>query len=175
MHSISLDRDIIVNLLTAKIRIAPLKTQSVPSLEFFSALFLANLLCHALKHLSILEEDVFAWTYSKVALAWLSSEPFRWQTFIANRVSKIQETIPNVEWNHVSMFNNPADCATRGMSPLDLIKSDLWYRGPQKLREPLIEKHSQGLSEDEGIQEIALKEEKRNSELLMFLNLILII
>ena len=30
------------------------------------------------------------------------------------------------------------------------------------MREPLIEKHSQGLSEDEEIQEIILKEEKRD-------------
>ena len=99
--------------------------------------------------MSILEEDAFAWTYSKVALAWLSLEPFRWQNFTTNRVSKIQETIPNVKWNYVSTFDNPADCATRGMSPIDLIKCDLWFRGPEWLREPLIEKHSQGLSEDE--------------------------
>ena len=91
IRSISSDRDIIVNLLTAKV--VPLKTQSMLRFELRSPLLLAS---HVLKYLSILEQDAFAWTDSKVPLTWTPSEPFRWQTFISNRVSRIQETIPNI-------------------------------------------------------------------------------
>lgn len=46
--------------------------------------------------------------------------PHRWQTFVANRVVRIQEAVPNISWNRVRMLANPADCGTRGMQLSEL-------------------------------------------------------
>ncbi|GFY75625.1 integrase catalytic domain-containing protein, partial [Trichonephila inaurata madagascariensis] len=68
----------------------PVKPQSLPRLELCSALLLANLLQATLPTLNVPISDTFAWSDSKITLAWLKSEPRRWQPFVANRVAKIQ-------------------------------------------------------------------------------------
>ncbi|GFW85277.1 integrase catalytic domain-containing protein [Trichonephila clavipes] len=74
--------------------------------------------------------ETFAWSDSKITLAWLKSDPRRWQPF----VSQIQELTPNVHWNFVSGLENPADCGTRGIPPTKLEKCNLWFNGPDWLR-----------------------------------------
>jgi hypothetical protein len=74
-----------------------------------------------------------AWTDSTVVLGWLASLPRRWKTFVANRVAEIQETIPFENWNHVISEENPADCASRGISASELVDFSLWWRGPDWL------------------------------------------
>ena len=37
-------------------------------------------------------------------------------------------------WRHVAGTQNPADCASRGLFPLQLNDHDLWWNGPQWLR-----------------------------------------
>ena len=39
-----------------------------------------------------------------------------YNTFIANRVQTFQDTLKLKHWNHVSIEDNPADLATRGVS-----------------------------------------------------------
>lgn len=38
------------------------------------------------------------------------------------------------QWNHVDTQNNPADCATRALSPKQLSGFDSWWKGPIWLR-----------------------------------------
>ncbi|GFU01197.1 integrase catalytic domain-containing protein [Trichonephila clavipes] len=94
-----------------------LKPQSLPRREFWSALLLANLLQATLPTLTLPISKIFAWSDSKITLAWLKSESRRWQPFVANRVAQIQEPTPNVHWNFVSDQENPADCGRRGIPP----------------------------------------------------------
>ncbi|KAG8196285.1 hypothetical protein JTE90_023839 [Oedothorax gibbosus] len=82
---------------------------------------------------------VLAWTDSQVALSWISSEPRRLLPFFANRVAKIQEAVPDLQWNHVPGIDNPADSSTRGLQPSEFLSCDLWVQGPSFLREPSIE------------------------------------
>ncbi|GFT34756.1 jerky-like protein [Trichonephila clavipes] len=79
---------------------------------------------------------------STITLAWLKTEPYRWQPFVANRVSKIQTTIPSVEWCHVSGIENPADLGTRGLLPSQLVAHDQWIHGPLWLNQPMNETSS---------------------------------
>lgn len=55
-------------------------------------------------------------------------------TFVANRISKIIEIVDPIRWHHVDSESNPADLASRGILPQNLIDNDLWWYGPQWLQ-----------------------------------------
>ena len=66
-------------------------------------------------------------------LAWLSSSPDRWNTFVRNRVAKIQSGLPRENWGHVKGKDNPADCSSRGIYPSELPSHPLWWTNPDWL------------------------------------------
>lgn len=56
---------------------------------------------------------------------------------MANRVSHIQALTDVEIWDHVRSEDNPADLATRGLTPGELQQSRLWKHGPEWLeRDP---------------------------------------
>ncbi|GFR15752.1 pro-Pol polyprotein [Trichonephila clavata] len=59
---------------------------------------------------------------------------FRWKTFVANRVAKIQTLSSATQWHHISGSANPADLVTRGLSSSTLLTS-IWLCGPKFLHE----------------------------------------
>ena len=124
------------NLLIARTKVAPLKTLSVPKLELSAALLLTRLLNRVINEFEAERRTVHAWTDSQIVLAWLRSDPSRWNVFVANRVSEIQREIPSAVWHHVPSNENPADLATRGISPLQLRQSTLWWNGPEWAARP---------------------------------------
>ncbi|KMQ88303.1 gag-pol polyprotein precursor [Lasius niger] len=73
------------------------------------------------------------WTDSTIALTWIKGHPSRWKDFVRNRVSFIQE-LSNSRWHHVSGKENPADLASRGISPQQLQDESLWWAGPKWLQ-----------------------------------------
>jgi len=46
------------------------------------------------------------------------------------------KSLPGVTFAHVSTSDNPADIATRGMSPKELLSS-IWWKGPLWLSNPV--------------------------------------
>ena len=83
-------------------------------------------------HLPI--HHISAWTDSMDVLHWIHGHPSRWKTFVANRVSKIQDLLPEHHWGHIKGVDNPADLASRGLSAQDLRNNNLWWQGSDHMK-----------------------------------------
>ena len=121
------------HLVASKTRVSLLKPFSLPRLELCAVVLGVNLLEKVHRVLVILSEDrmsVNGWTDSTSVLSWLSKPASSWQTFIRNRISKIQPILSIDIWNHVDSDENPADICSGGISADKIANKYLWWHGP---------------------------------------------
>jgi len=85
-------------------------------------------------HKNIIPIDkIRAWTDFTVVLAWFTRGQKQFKIFVTNRVAKIYALVPNLEWANVSTAENPADPASRGMLPRELLSCSKQLLGPDFL------------------------------------------
>lgn len=122
------------SMVMAKTRVAPIKRQTIPRLELCGPLVMARILSQCKEVLKNPIDHTYAWTDSTIVLSWLQGNPRRFKVFVGNRVAQIMELISPERWRHVIGEDNPADCASRGIYPSEVLSHDLWWNGPEWLR-----------------------------------------
>ena len=88
--------------------------------------------------LMYLSSKYITWTDSTIiVLNWLDVSPRCFKTYVGNRIfTIIIDLVPPDKWTYVCSADNPADCASRGHYPSELLNHTLWWNGPDWLKVP---------------------------------------
>ena len=124
-----------VKLVFAKSRVTPVKPITVPRIELCAAVLAVRVTMMLQRELKYEDIHHFYYSDSKVVLGYINNSTKRFHVFVANRVGFIQSNTNAVQWKHIDGKRNPADWASRGGAPRQLVESD-WFEGPIFLKEP---------------------------------------
>jgi len=116
-----------VRIVVSKTGVSPMKRPTIPRLELLGAVLLSRLsatvtemsdhILDRLHHCDVLDQIL---------------EP--WKQYINYRAKEIHQLTNKDSWRHCSGLLNPADMPSRGLSGIDLAKSDVWWTGPEFLK-----------------------------------------
>lgn len=132
--------EVFCNLMTAKSRIAPIKTLSIPRLELNAAVLLVELMNEVREKCDCKHVPFYLYSDSMVVLSWIANASHSLKVYVGNRVEKIQSMAPTTHWSYIPSEQNPADIVSRGIKAKDLLSSNLWWHGPTTLMLPAIER-----------------------------------
>ena len=119
-----------VALVTGKSRVAPLKSVTIPRLELTAATVSVKVGSLVIEELDIPNLPVVYWTDSTIVLGYIDNETTRFNTFERNRINTIHRLSQKEWWRYVPSEDNPADFASRGLSPKCSKKVQMWFNGP---------------------------------------------
>lgn len=123
------------NLVCARSRVAPIKLVTIPRLEL-CAMELSCKLIPKIREIPMFEmAPISIWTDSEIVLHWLRKPSNELRPFVANRVSKILRGSTLEQFRYIKSNQNPADLISRGIKTENLLTNQLWWHGPDVLRE----------------------------------------
>ena len=124
-----------VRFLTAKTKVAPIKETTIPRLELLSCVLLSGLIETVSSPLSDFGYDtsITCWNDNMSAIGWITYANKDRGPWVQPRARKIREQVPAERWRHVPGILNPADIATREISPPDMHSNSTWFTGPKFL------------------------------------------
>lgn len=117
-------------------RVAPVKPRTIPRMELVAAVIGAELSELVMRELNLPKHACTFWADSTSVLRYITGTARRYKTFVANRVGTIQSVSSPHQWRHVPSADNPADIASRGISPDKMPSQSQWFSGPRFLQLP---------------------------------------
>ncbi len=122
-----------VAFLMGKARVAPLRSVSIPRLELTAAVVSVKVAALLQSEFKFENAQHIFWSDSKVVLGYVANDSKRFHVFVANRIQLIRNFSQPDQWRHVRGDINPADEASRGLRPRELLTSSKWISGPEFL------------------------------------------
>ena len=126
--------NILVSLVMAKSRVAPLNYVTIPRLELCAALMATRLAATITSELRIKIQSTTFHTDSMTVLRWFNSKKCRFQAYVGNHIGQILRATTPEQWRHVLGRLNPADEFSRGLLAADLGPDHRFIRGSDFLR-----------------------------------------
>uniref|UniRef100_A0A914KSR6 Integrase n=2 Tax=Meloidogyne incognita TaxID=6306 RepID=A0A914KSR6_MELIC len=125
------------NIIFSKNRLKPKKggkTLTIPRMELIAILIGIRASDYVQKELKLPVSQTHIWSDSQIALSWVRSSQSQ-PTFVQRRLVEIRSHEGNI-FHYIRTDSNPADVATRGISPAELKLQKLWWFGPKWLTQP---------------------------------------
>ena len=136
MRSISASGEIRVAFVGAVSRIAPKAAISTPRLELCAGVELAKGTARLKADLRQKPDKILLYTDSRIILGYITNDDRRFSKYVERRKQSILNMSSKDDWRYVSTMDNPADTASRPVSPQELKNSSL-LRGPDFLWDPV--------------------------------------
>ena len=130
LRSINAAGECHISLVTAKSRVAPLRDKTMPRLELTAATTSVKVGATTKEELDYEDLEIIYWVDSTIVLGYISNETARYPVFVRNRLNTIHNYSDKESWRYVPSEENPADLASRGLSPRCAEKVDMWFNGP---------------------------------------------
>ena len=137
LRQVSQQGEIAVALVMGKSRVVPSKsTTTIVRSELTAATVSTSIAALVRQELDISDLKVTYWVDSNVVLGYIRNDCRRYRTYVGNRKRKINAYTPKKAWKRVKSSENPADVASRGVSPDEQGKVDLWFNSAPFLHLP---------------------------------------
>lgn len=100
---------IVIRLVAAKTRVAPLASTSVPRMELMGAVLAVRLGKNVAEAFKLNAEAIEYWVDSKSVLHWICGKSRRYKSFVGNCIAEIQQHSNPARWHYISSNRKLAD------------------------------------------------------------------
>ncbi|KAH9375046.1 hypothetical protein HPB48_021599 [Haemaphysalis longicornis] len=117
--------------MTAKSRVAPVKTLTLPQLLLLGAVLgarMSNSLEASRAKVPSNVETIFS-KNSRITQHWITGNPSQWKQFVKNKVTEIHRLTARAQWRHCPGSCNPGYHLTRRVSLHILKTCERWWHG----------------------------------------------